>query len=54
MRIRTYRAIEGRRNFSGAIVSVSEKSNAIELVTELGSVTLDIDLIEKANLVAHF
>jgi len=24
------------------------------LVTELGPVTLDIDLIEKANLVAHF
>ena len=54
VRIRTYRAIEGRRNFSGAIGSVSEKSNAIELVTEIGSVTLDIDLIEKANLVAHF
>ena len=54
VRIRTYRAIEGRRNFSGTIGSVSENSNAIELVTELGSVTLDIDLIEKANLVAHF
>jgi ribosome maturation factor RimP len=33
---------------------VSEKSNSLELVTELGPVTLDLDLIEKANLVAHF
>ena len=54
VRIRTYRPIEGRRNFTGSIGSVSEKSNAIELVTELGPVTLEIDLIEKANLVAHF
>ena len=37
-----------------AILEISEKSNAIELVTELGPVTLEIDLIEKANLVAHF
>jgi ribosome maturation factor RimP len=54
VRIRTYRPIDGRRNFTGAIGSVSEKSNAIELVTELGPVPLEIDLIEKANLVAHF
>ena len=54
VRLRTYRPIEGRRNFTGAIGSVSEKSNALELVTELGSVNLDLDLIEKANLVAHF
>jgi len=52
--IRTYRPIEGRRKFTGTIGSVSEKSNELELVTELSSVTLDIDLIEKANLVAHF
>ncbi len=54
VRLRTYRPIEGRRNFTGAIGSVSEKSNSLELVTELGPVTLDLDLIEKANLVAHF
>jgi len=54
VRLRTFRPIEGRRNFTGAIGSVSEKSNSLELVTELGSVTLDLDLIEKANLVAHF
>ena len=54
VRIRTYRPIDGRRNFTGAIGSVSETSNSFELVTELGPVTLDIDLIEKANLVAHF
>ena len=54
VRLRTYRPIEGRRKFTGAIGSVSEKSNTIELVTDLGPVTLDIDLIEKANLVAHF
>ena len=34
--------------------ALAKKSNAIELVTELGPVTLEIDLIEKANLVAHF
>ena len=52
--LRTYRPIDGRRNFTGCIGSVRETSNTIELVTELGQVTLDIDLIEKANLVAHF
>ena len=54
VRLRTFRPIEGRRNFTGAIGSVSEKSNTLELVTELGPVTLDLDLIEKANLVANF
>ena len=54
VRLRTYRPIEGRRNFTGAIGSVSENSNSFELVTELGPIILDIDLIEKANLVAHF
>ena len=54
VRLRTFRAIDGRRNFTGAIGSVSEASNSLELVTELGPVTLEIDLIEKANLVAHF
>jgi len=52
--LRTYRPIDGRRNFTGCIGSVREASNTIELVTELGPVTLDIDLIEKANLVAYF
>ena len=52
--LRTYRPIDGRRNFTGSIGSVGESSNTIELVTELGLVTLEIDLIEKANLVAHF
>lgn len=52
--LRTYRSIDGRRNFTGCIGSIGETSNTIELVTELGPVTLNIDLIEKANLVAHF
>ena len=52
--LRTYRPIDGKRNFTGSIGSVEETTNTIELVTELGPVTLDIDLIEKANLVAHF
>ena len=52
--LRTYRPIDGRRNFTGCIGSVGETSNTIELVTELGPITLDIGLIEKANLVAHF
>ncbi len=54
VRIKTYRPIEGRRKFNGTIGSVSEKSNTLELLTELDSVTLDMDLIEKANLVADF
>ena len=52
--LRTYRPIDGKRNFTGSIGSVEETTNTIELVTELGPVTLDIELIEKANLVAHF
>ena len=52
--LRTYRPIDGRRNFTGCIGSVGEATNTIELVTELGPVTLGIDLVEKANLVAHF
>ena len=43
--LRTYRPIDGRRNFTGCIGSIGETSNTIELVTELGSVTFDIDLI---------
>ena len=54
IRLRTYRPIDGERNFTGSIGSVGETNNTIELVTELGPVTLDIDLIEKANLIAHF
>jgi len=52
--LRLLRPIKGQRKFKGAIGSVSEKNNSIELMTELGSVDLDIDLIEKANLVVHF
>ena len=52
--LRTYRPIDGKRNFTGSIGSVEETTNTIELVTELGPVTLDIELIEKANLVALF
>ncbi len=52
--LRLVRPIDGQRKFKGAIGSVSEKNHSIELVTELGPVTLDIDMIEKANLVADF
>lgn len=52
--LRLLRPINGQRKFKGAIGSVSEKNNSIELMTELGCVDLDIDLIDKANLVAHF
>jgi ribosome maturation factor RimP len=52
--LRLVRPIGGQRKFNGAIGSVSETDNSVELVTELGPVTLDIELIEKANLVAHF
>ncbi|MCH9746018.1 MAG: ribosome maturation factor RimP [Proteobacteria bacterium] len=52
--LRLVRPIEGQRKFKGVIGSVSEVNNTIELVTELGPVMLDIDMIEKANLVANF
>ncbi|MBC8493589.1 MAG: ribosome maturation factor RimP [Candidatus Thioglobus sp.] len=52
--LRMVRPIDGQRKFKGSIGSVSELNNTIELVTELGPVTLDIDMIEKANLVADF
>ncbi|HIM57812.1 MAG TPA: ribosome maturation factor RimP [Gammaproteobacteria bacterium] len=54
IKLRLVRPINGQRKFNGAIGSVSETDHSVELITELGSVTLDIELIEKANLVAHF
>ncbi len=54
IKLRLVRPIDGQRKFNGAIGSVSEANNSIELVTELGPVMLDIELIEKANLVANF
>lgn len=54
VRLRMVRPIDGQRNFSGVIGSVSEVNNTIELVGELGPVILDIDLIERANLVVDF
>ncbi len=54
IKLKLRRSLEGKRKLSGVIGSVSEGKNTIELVTELGPVELDIDLIEKANLVAHF
>ncbi|HIB28847.1 ribosome maturation factor RimP [Candidatus Thioglobus sp.] len=52
--LRMVRPINKQRKFKGSIGSVSELDNTIELITELGSVTLDIDMIEKANLIADF
>ena len=52
--LRLYRQIDGRRKFTGSIGSISEANNTIELVTELGPVIMDLSLIEKANLIAHF
>ncbi|WP_428086838.1 ribosome maturation factor RimP [Candidatus Thioglobus sp.] len=52
--LRMVRPISGQRKFKGSIGSVSELNNTIELVTELGPVTLDIDMIDKANLIADF
>ena len=48
--LRLFRSIEGRRKFSGCIGSISEVNETIELVTELGPVTIDLNLIDKANL----
>ena len=52
--LRLYRPMDGRRKFTGSIGSISEANNTIELVTELGPVTMDLNLIEKANLIANF
>lgn len=52
--LRLFRPIEGRRKFTGSIGSISEANETIELVTELGPVTIDLNLIDKAHLVAHF
>lgn len=54
IKLRLVRPINGQRKFKGVIGSVSETKHSIELVTELGPVTLDIDMIEKANLIADF
>jgi len=52
--LRMVRPIDGQRKFKGSIGSVSEINHTIELITALGPLTLDIDMIEKANLVADF
>jgi len=54
VKIRLFRPLEGRRNFTGSINTVSEAENRIEILTNLGLKKLDFNLIEKANLVAHF
>jgi len=54
IRLRTYRPIDGKRNFVGCIGCVRENDNTIQLVTELGPVIIDIGLIEKANLIANY
>ncbi len=54
IKLRLVRPINGQRKFNGAIGSVSKANNSVELVTELGPIDLDIELIEKANLVANF
>jgi ribosome maturation factor RimP len=54
IKLRTVRPINGQRKFSGTIGSVSDTNNTIELLTEIDSITLEIDMIEKANLVANF
>jgi ribosome maturation factor RimP len=54
VKLRLLRSVNGQRKFNGTIGSVSEANNSIELMTDTGSYKLDIELIEKANLVAHF
>ncbi len=54
IKLRLFRPINGQRKFSGTIGSVSEVNNSIELMTETDSHSLDVALIEKANLVVHF
>ena len=53
IKLRLVRPIERQRKFNGTIGSVSEANNSIELITSLGPITLQLDLIEKANLVNY-
>ncbi len=54
VKLRLVRALDGQRKFKGTILSIREKDNIIELATELKTVELDFNMIEKANLVAIF
>ena len=54
VKLRLLRSVNGQRKFNGTIGSVSEANNSIELMTDTSSYKLDIELIEKANLVVHF
>lgn len=51
IRLRLLRPINGQRKFYGTIGSVNELDNSIELMTEVDRHILDIELIEKANLI---
>jgi ribosome maturation factor RimP len=54
IKLRTVRPINGQRKFRGTIGSVSETEKTIELLTEIDTVKLEVDMIEKANLVADY
>ena len=54
VKLKLIRPLNDQRRFSGTIGKVSEAADTIELLTSLGAITLDINMIEKANLVATF
>ena len=54
IKLRTVRPINGQRKFRGTIGSVSETEKTIELLTGIDTVKLEVDMIEKANLVADY
>lgn len=54
VKLRLLRSVNNQRKFNGTIDSVSEANNSIELMTDTSNYKLDIELIEKANLVVHF
>lgn len=54
IKLRLLRPLDGKRSFCGSIAKVSTLDNSIELTSELGAITLDIELIDKANLMIDY
>jgi len=52
VKLRAHRKIDGRKNFTGTLKTVSDDEVSLEIDSEL--VTLSLDDIDKANLVPEF
>lgn len=52
IRVRLKRGVEGRRNFAGVLEHI--ESNSITMIVDDQKVTLDLNEVDKANLVPEF